>query len=59
MYPERWVYVSTEFGTEQEMARAEGIAQTAAAHGLNGMLLSAGLDSLCLKPPQYFRRLEH
>jgi hypothetical protein len=58
VYPDRWVYVSTGLASDQELARVEGIARTAAEHGLNGMLLSAGFDALDLKPPDYLRRLE-
>jgi len=39
VYPDRWVYVSTELDSDQELSRVEGIARTAAEHGLNGMLL--------------------
>jgi len=58
-YPDRWVYVSTGLESDQELARVEGIAGTAAGHGLNGMLLSAGFDDLDLKPADYLHRLEH
>ena len=58
-YPNRWVYVPTELGNDQELARVEGIAKTASQHGLNGMLLSAGFDALDLKNADYFRRLQH
>jgi hypothetical protein len=57
-YPDRWVYVSTRLASDQELARVEGIARTAAAHGLTGMLLSAGFDDLDLKPSAFFQRLE-
>ena len=59
VYPHRWVYVPTELGNDQELARVEGIAKTASQHGLNGMLLSAGLDALDLKSADYFRRMQH
>ncbi len=59
VYPERWVYVSTGLASDEEVARVEVIARTAAEHGLNGMLLSAGFDTLDLKSPDYFRRLEN
>src|SRR5208282_1406526 len=43
---DRWVYVSTELDGDAELARVEGIARTASEHGVNGMLLSAGFDSM-------------
>ena len=58
VYPDRWVYVSTGLANEQDLAQVEGIARTAAEHGLNGVLLSAGFDALDLKPPDYFHRLQ-
>jgi hypothetical protein len=58
-YRDRWVYVSTGLQSDQELARVEGIVRTAAGHGLNGMLLSAGFDDLDLKPADYLHRLEH
>jgi hypothetical protein len=58
VYPDRWVYVSTGLGTDEELARVEGIARTGAEHGLNGMLLSAGFDALDLKSPDFLERLK-
>ncbi|HXH50681.1 MAG TPA: hypothetical protein VNM47_15170 [Terriglobia bacterium] len=57
IYPDRWVYVSTGLQSDEELERVQGIAQTAASHGLNGMLLSSGFDQLDLKPPEYLARL--
>lgn len=36
----------------------EGIVRTAGAHGLNGMLLAAGFDSMDLKSPEFLARLD-
>jgi len=58
VYPNRWVYVSTGLDNDEELARVEGIARTAAEHGLNGMLLAAGFDALDLKSSAYLQRLE-
>ncbi len=58
VYPLRWVYVSRGLRREQDVEEIRGIVKTAAEHGLNGMVLSAGLDRLDLQPPEYFRRLE-
>jgi len=57
LYRDRWVYVSTDLDSDQELERAEGIARTAGEHGLNGMLLSAGFDSMDLKSPEFLARL--
>jgi hypothetical protein len=59
VYPDRWVYVSTGLESDQELAKVEGIAKTSSEHGLTGMLLSAGFDSLDLKDADYLRRLDH
>jgi hypothetical protein len=57
VYRDRWVYVSTDLDSDQELARVEGIARTAGQHSLNGMLLSAGFDSLDLKSSEFLARL--
>lgn len=57
IYPYRWVYVSRSLQTDAHVAEIERIASIAAAHGLNGMVLAAGLDRLDLQPPAYFERL--
>ena len=46
VYRDRWVYVITRLGTDQELAQVEGIARTASEHGMNGMLLAAGFDQM-------------
>ena len=56
--PLRWVYVSRGLRRDQDVADIRSIVTTAAAHGLNGMVLSAGLDRLDLQSPDYFKRLE-
>jgi hypothetical protein len=57
IYRDRWVYVPTGLASDEELERVQDIARTAAAHGLNGMLLSAGFDQLDLKPQDYLDRL--
>ena len=57
VYRDRWVYISTDLDSDQELARVEGIARTAGEHGLNGMLLSAGFDAMDLKSPEFLTRL--
>jgi hypothetical protein len=57
-YPYRWVYVSRSLRADRDVADIEGIVKTASKHGLNGMLLAAGLDRLDKQPGDYFTRLE-
>src|SRR6266705_6983536 len=57
-YSDLWFYVSTDLETDQELARVEGLVQTASEHGLNGMLLSAGFDALDLASPEFLNRLQ-
>jgi uncharacterized protein YegJ (DUF2314 family) len=56
-YPYRWVFVSRSLRSDQDVADIERIVQTASEHGLNGMVLSAGLDRLDRQPPEYLDRL--
>ena len=58
IYPKRWVYVSNTLATDSDLAALSQIVETAAAHGLNGMVLSGSLDSIDLQNPDYFRRLK-
>jgi hypothetical protein len=57
-YPCRWVYVSKGLHKEQDVADIRGIVKTASEHGLNGMVLSGGLEHLDRQPAEYFRRLD-
>ena len=57
-YPHRWVYVSRSLRNDSDVADIKGIAETASGHGLNGMVLSAGVDRLDKQPRDYFARLE-
>jgi hypothetical protein len=56
-YPCRWVYVSRSLRSDKDVADIERIVQTASEHGLNGMVLSAGLDRLDKQSPEYLERL--
>ena len=58
MYPCRWVYVSRGLHQDKDVEDIRGIVQTAAEHGLNGMVLATGLDHLDLQPPHFLKRLE-
>ncbi len=57
-YPLRWVYASRSLRQDSHVEDLRQIVETAAAHGLNGLVLAAGFDRLDLQPPDYFRRLE-
>jgi hypothetical protein len=54
VYPDRWVYVSRGLS---DVDAIREIVKTASEHGLNGMVLSAGLDNLSHRPPEYLNRL--
>ena len=56
-YPERWVFVSHSPRSDEEVATIERIVQTGSEHGLNGMVLSAGLDRLEQQSPAFLERL--
>ena len=58
VYPHRWVFVSRSLRRDEHVEEIEGILRTAAAHALNGVVLSAGLGRLSTQPPDYFPRLE-
>jgi len=57
-YPYRWVYVSRSLRADSDVRDINDIVKTASEHGINGMLLAAGLDRLNLQRAEYFRRLE-
>jgi hypothetical protein len=56
-YPCRWVFVSNSLGSEKDVNDVERIVKTASEHGLNGMLLTAGLDHIDRQPPEFPGRL--
>jgi len=58
VYPDRWVYVSSGLSRESDIANIREIVKTASEHGLNGMVLSAGLDSLSRRPAAHLRGLQ-
>jgi len=57
-YAYRWVYVTRSLRRDSDVADIKGIVKTASAHGLNGMVLAAGLDRLDRRPQDYFSSLE-
>lgn len=56
-YPCRWVFVSSSLRTDRDVADIERIVRTGSEHGLNGMVLSAGLDRLDQQSPAFLERL--
>ncbi|MEW5977795.1 MAG: hypothetical protein AB1898_18530 [Acidobacteriota bacterium] len=58
VYPNRWVRVASRLADDNDVEKVLRIAGVAAEHGLNGMVFSAGLDQLDLKPPDYLQRLK-
>ncbi len=57
-YPDRWVFVSRGLTEDEHVQDIRDIASTAAGHGLNGMLLSGGLDGLMRWDEERLGRLE-
>ncbi len=57
-FTDRWVYVARNLRQDAHVAEIERIVNTAADHGLNGMVLTGGFDTIGLAPPEYFTRLE-
>jgi hypothetical protein len=51
------VFVSNSLRTDRDVNEVERIVRIASEHGLNGMVLSAGLDHLDRQPPEYSGRL--
>lgn len=58
VYPYRWVYVSRSLRSDSDVSDITSLVKTASGHGLNGMVLAAGLDRLDRQPPDYFQRLQ-
>ena len=56
-YPLRWVYVSRSLAKDSDVQDIRKIALTASQHGLNGILLAAGLDNARRKNLDYEARL--
>ena len=58
MYPDRWVYVSQGLRQDKDVSQVREVVKTASEHGLNGMVLSSGLDGLSRKSADYLERLQ-
>jgi hypothetical protein len=58
-YADRFVWVfGWGLGSDGDVAEMSRVLETASRHGLNGAVVSFGLDTLCKQPPDYFRRLD-
>ncbi len=58
-WPDRFVWVfGWGLGRDSDVAAITQVIDTAAQHGINGAVVSFGLDTLCQHDADYFRRLE-
>jgi hypothetical protein len=58
-YADRFVWVfGWNLNRDTDVAEISKVLDAAAEHGCNGAVVSFGLDTLCKKSPDYFRRLE-
>lgn len=58
-YPDRFVWVfGWRLDRDADVAAITRVIEQGAQHQLNGAVLSLGLDTLCRKSPDYFRRLD-
>jgi hypothetical protein len=58
-YPDRFVWVfGWGLGRDSDVTEISRLVQTAGQNGLNGAVVSFGLDTLCKQPADYFRRLD-
>jgi hypothetical protein len=59
IYPERWVWIfGWNLGQDNDVTEISHLIETAGKHGINGAVVSFGLDTLSQKAPEYFRRLD-
>jgi len=58
VYPNRWVFITSGLQTAKDVEDIREIARVGSEHGLNGMVLSVGLDRMDLQTAAYFGRLE-
>jgi hypothetical protein len=58
-YPDRFVWVfGWGLGRDGDVGEISNVLVTASQHGINGAVVSFGLDTLCQQSPDYFRRLD-
>ena len=58
-YPDRFVWIfGWGLGQDKEVVEISRVIETASQHGINGAVVSFGLDTLCQQSADYFRRLD-
>ena len=58
-YEDRFVWIfGWSLSRDSDVEEISRIFETAAQHGINGAVVSFGLDTLCKQTPDYFRRLD-
>ena len=58
-YPDRFVWVfGWGLGRDSDATEIVQLVENAGRHGINGAVMSLGLDTLCKKTPDFFQRLE-
>jgi len=59
-YQDRFVWVfGWNLQKDSDVTKIDQVLETSAKHGINGAVLSAGIDSMSRQQPAYFRRLDH
>jgi hypothetical protein len=59
LYADRFVWIfGWNLEQDSDVAQISRVLESAGQHGLNGAVLSAGLDTLSKQSPDYFRRLD-
>lgn len=58
VYPLRWVFFHTSVRNDADVERINKVIDTAKSHGLNGAVLSVGLDGIERRGADYIRRIE-
>jgi hypothetical protein len=58
-YEDRFVWIfGWNLSRDSDVEEISRIFETASQHGLNGAVVSFGLDTLCKRTPEYFQRLD-
>ncbi len=58
VYPLRWVFFHTSVGNDADVERINKVIDTAKSHGINGAVLSVGLDGIERRGADYIRRID-